>query len=155
MYSENQIKVEACPWMDKEADEVAPDGRVRMKGFSIIEPGARMFFKPYNIGSRGNRYRTLFSTEHCEVMRSGGGVVIEKWRFGKRMTLEDDRLPWPYLKDNYDKFRAEGRWLRGVFWFGFDVTHSWMMGTENMLIAMMEELGYDVRLVYEKRGGEL
>ena len=75
--------------MDKEADEVAPDGRVRMKGLSIIEPGARMFFKPYNIGSRGNRYRTLFSTEHCEVMRSGGGVVIEKWRFGKRMSLED------------------------------------------------------------------
>lgn len=89
VFSEKGIKVEACPWMDKEADEVVPDGRVRMKGFSIIEPGARMFFKPYNIGSRGNRYRTLFSTEHCEVMRSGGGVVIEKWRFGKRMTLED------------------------------------------------------------------
>ena len=57
----------------------------------------------------------------------------------KQMTLEDDRIPWQYLKDNYDKFRAEGRWLRGVFWFGFDVTHSWMMGTENLLMAMVEE----------------
>ena len=28
---------------------------------------------------------------------------------------------------------------RAVFWFGFDVTHSWMMGTENTLVAMMEE----------------
>lgn len=89
VYSDQGIKVEACPWMDSEADEVAPDGRVRMKGFTIIEPGARMFFKPYKIGSRGSRYRTLFSTEHCEVMRSGGGVVIEKWRFGKRMSMED------------------------------------------------------------------
>lgn len=57
----------------------------------------------------------------------------------KQMTLEDDRIPWEMLRLNYDKWRAEGRWIRAVFWFGFDVTHSWMMGTENTLIAMMEE----------------
>ncbi len=57
----------------------------------------------------------------------------------KRMTLSDDRIPWDMLKANYDKWRAEGRWIRGVFWFGFDVTHSWMMGTENVLVAMIEE----------------
>ena len=62
------------------------------------------------------------------------------WAHAKqRMTLEDDRIPWQMLRENYDKWRAEGRWIRGVFWFGFDVTHSWMMGTENMLIAMIEE----------------
>ena len=27
VYSENQIKVDACPWMKEKADEVAPDGR--------------------------------------------------------------------------------------------------------------------------------
>ena len=26
-----------------------------------------------------------------------------------------------------------------MFWFGFDVTHSWTVGTETMLIAMIEE----------------
>lgn len=57
----------------------------------------------------------------------------------KQMTLEDDRIPWEMLRQNYDKWRAEGRWIRAVFWFGFDVTHSWMMGTENMLVAMTEE----------------
>ena len=57
----------------------------------------------------------------------------------KQMTLEDDRIPWEMFRQNYDKWRAEGRWIRAVFWFGFDVTHSWMMGTENTLIAMMEE----------------
>lgn len=57
----------------------------------------------------------------------------------KQMTLKDDRIPWEMLRQNYDKWRAEGRWIRAVFWFGFDVTHSWMMGTENTLIAMMEE----------------
>lgn len=64
----------------------------------------------------------------------------EAWEEAKkRMTLSDDRIPWDYLKENYDKWRAEGRWIRGVFWFGFDVAHSWMMGTENMLVAMIEE----------------
>lgn len=57
----------------------------------------------------------------------------------KAMTLDDDRIPWEMLKNNYAKWKAEGRWLRGVFWFGFDVTHSWMMGTENALIALLEE----------------
>ncbi|MBR4888943.1 MAG: hypothetical protein IKU17_07350 [Clostridia bacterium] len=64
----------------------------------------------------------------------------ETWAAAKeQMTLEDDRIPWDELKANYAKWRAEGRWIRAVFWFGFDVTHSWMMGTENTLIAMMEE----------------
>ena len=64
----------------------------------------------------------------------------ESWANAKRqMTLEDDRIPWQMLKENYPQWRAEGRWIRGVFWFGFDVTHSWMMGTENMLIALLEE----------------
>ena len=64
----------------------------------------------------------------------------EAWEEAKkRMTLSDDRIPWDYLQENYDKWRAEGRWIRGVFWFGFDVTHSWMMGTENVLVAMIEE----------------
>jgi len=64
----------------------------------------------------------------------------DAWEAAKRrMTLEDDRIPWDYLKENFPKWRAEGRWIRAVFWFGFDVTHSWMMGTTNTLIAMAEE----------------
>ena len=67
-------------------------------------------------------------------------VDADSWAESKaRMTLDDDRIPWKMLKENFPKWRAEGRWIRAVFWFGFDVTHSWMMGTENLLIAMMEE----------------
>lgn len=67
-------------------------------------------------------------------------VDEEEWLKAKaRMTLDDDRIPWQLLKTDYPKWRAEGQWIRGVFWFSFDVTHSWMMGTENLLIAMMEE----------------
>ena len=31
----------------------------------------------------------------------------------KQMTLEDDRIPWEMLRQNYDKWRAEGRWISG------------------------------------------
>lgn len=64
----------------------------------------------------------------------------EAWETAKaNMTLSDDRVDWEFLKANYPRWRAEGSWIRAGFWFGFDVTHSWMMGTENTLIAMMEE----------------
>ena len=89
VYSENQIKVDACPWMADRADEVAPDGRVRMKGCTIIEPGAQMVFRPYNVGSLGSRYKQLFATEHCSVMQTQGGIVIEKWRFKPTMNAMD------------------------------------------------------------------
>lgn len=64
----------------------------------------------------------------------------ESWELAKqRMTLEDDRIPWARLQQNYDRWLAEGQWLRAEFWFGFDVTHSWMSGTETILVAMLEE----------------
>ena len=63
----------------------------------------------------------------------------EAWESAKRMmTLDEDRIPWDYLKKNYDRWRAEGHWISAGFWFGFDVAHSWMMGTETMLVAMLE-----------------
>ena len=64
----------------------------------------------------------------------------EAWADAKaRMTLEDDRIPWDALKKNYDRIRAEGQWIEAEFWFGFDVTHSWMAGTETALVAMVED----------------
>ena len=65
----------------------------------------------------------------------------EKWEEAKKamLTYHEDRIPWAYLKENYPKWKAEGRFLQLVVWFGFDVAHSRMTGTENMLIGMYEE----------------
>ena len=90
VYSENQIKVEACPWQGDKSIEVAPDGRLRMKGVTTIEPGAYMVFRPYNMGT-GSRYQILFKTEHCDVLQTQKGVVIEKWRFKATMNATDIR----------------------------------------------------------------
>lgn len=67
-------------------------------------------------------------------------VDEDSWAEAKaRMLTGDDRIPWALIKQNYEKWRAEGRWIYAHFWFGFDVTHSHMMGTENTLLAMMTE----------------
>ena len=64
----------------------------------------------------------------------------EAWEEARaRMTLDDDRIPWETLKKEYPRWVAEGQWIQASFWFGFDVTHSWMAGTETILVAMYED----------------
>lgn len=65
----------------------------------------------------------------------------EKWEEAKAamMQYHDDRIPWKYLAENYPKWQAEGRFKQLVVWFGFDVAHSHMIGTENVLIGMFDE----------------
>ena len=64
----------------------------------------------------------------------------DSWREAKaRMTPTPDRIPWDYLKAHYPTWRKEGAWIQGGFWFGFDITHSWTVGTERVLMAMVED----------------
>ncbi len=57
----------------------------------------------------------------------------------KRMGFDMSRFDAASLEKNYRQWREEGRWIRLQFWFGFDVAHSWMTGTETLLIALLEE----------------
>ena len=59
-----------------------------------------------------------------------------------RMTPTADRIPWDHLKANYRSWREHGAWINAGFWFGFDVTHSWAVGTERTLVAMVENPGW-------------
>ena len=64
----------------------------------------------------------------------------DEWRKIKdRITPTRDRIPWERLQKNYKQWREEGYWISGGLWFGFDITHSGMVGTENMLFAMKDE----------------
>ncbi len=62
------------------------------------------------------------------------------WQEAKaRMAPDPDRIPWEHLKNNYACWRNEGAWIQGHLWFGFDVTHSWTVGTERILMALIED----------------
>ena len=64
-----------------------------------------------------------------------------RWQEAKERMLKyaDDRIPWDYLKANYPKWKKEGRFIEITAWFGFDVTHSHMVGTEEVLVGMLDE----------------
>jgi uroporphyrinogen decarboxylase len=64
----------------------------------------------------------------------------DTWRQAKaRMTPTRDRVNWKHLEDHYPAWRRQGCWIQAGFWFGFDVTHSWTVGTERLLVAMIED----------------
>ena len=54
----------------------------------------------------------------------------------KRMKPDRDRINWDHLEKNFPRWRDEGHWIEAGFWFGFDVTHAWMVGTERVLVAL-------------------
>lgn len=59
------------------------------------------------------------------------------WKEAKeRMQPTRDRIDWKRLEQNYKRWRKEGYWIQAGFWFGFDVTHAWAVGTERVLMAM-------------------
>lgn len=63
----------------------------------------------------------------------------DSWRRAKeRIQPTRDRVRWDYLQAHYRTWREQGWWLQAGLWFGFDVTHSWVIGTERMLMAMVE-----------------
>lgn len=65
----------------------------------------------------------------------------EKWEEAKKamLTYQEDRIPWKLLERDYAKWKADGRFTQLIVWFGFDVAHSRLTGTENMLVSMYDE----------------
>jgi uroporphyrinogen decarboxylase len=62
------------------------------------------------------------------------------WAAAKaRMTPTHDRVNWQHLKENWSVWRGQNAWISGGFWFGFDVTHARVVGTEETLIMMATE----------------
>ncbi|NIA15569.1 MAG: hypothetical protein GWP08_16020 [Nitrospiraceae bacterium] len=62
------------------------------------------------------------------------------WEDAKaRMTPTRDRVDWDHLKKHYAGWRDRGDWVIAGLWFGFDVTHAWVVGTERLLMAMKTE----------------
>lgn len=64
----------------------------------------------------------------------------DDWAEAKaRMTPTRDRVDWDALDRRFADMRAKGSWIDATFWFGFDVTHSRVVGTERLLMAMVTD----------------
>jgi len=104
--------------------------------------------------------KTLEETPEYRISTTNWGVTLRNWthaastpefldftitdreswaRAKARMTPTRDRIDWEGLAKNYRTWRKEGRWISGCLWFGFDITHSWAVGTERVLMALVED----------------
>ncbi len=64
----------------------------------------------------------------------------DRWRAAKqRITPSRDRINWAMLQSQYKTWREKGYWIESGLWFGFDVTHSWIVGTERVLLALLQD----------------
>ena len=106
--------------------------------YKIIEETERYRIATTSWGKTEKQFKELDSTPETLGLYYD---CPERWEEAKAKMLayHDSRIPWSYLKENYPKWKAEGRFLQLVLWFGFDVTHSHMAGTENVLIGMYED----------------
>ncbi|NLG29172.1 MAG: hypothetical protein GX557_14775 [Chloroflexi bacterium] len=104
--------------------------------------------------------RTLSETDEYTVYTSNWGVTMrqwkhaastpeflnftvvypDSWRLAKaRIQPTRDRIDWKRLATQYKTWRTEGRWIEAGLTFGFDVTHAWMVGTERVLMALIDD----------------
>jgi len=104
--------------------------------------------------------RTLEETDEYRIYTSDWGVTMRGWKHAastpefldftivdrasweaakKRITASPDRIDWAHLAANYPIWQARGDWLQAALWFGFDVAHSWTLGTERVLMNLVED----------------
>ena len=104
---------------------------------SVIEETEDYIIKSNVWGSTFKNWKHRGSTPECLDYTV---TDASKWfEVKNRMAATPDRIPWDYLKTNYKKWREKGYWVRGRLFFGFDVAHSFAVGTERFLIALLEE----------------
>jgi uroporphyrinogen decarboxylase len=118
----------------------------------------------FGVGSDNSpryEHKVIEDTEDYVIFTSSWGVTQKSWkhkggtpefldftvtdreswqRAKERMTPSRDRINWNHLKSGYrDAREKQGAWIVGGLWFGFDITHSWFVGTERVLMALVED----------------
>jgi len=104
--------------------------------------------------------RTIEQTDEYKIHTNAWGVTMKDWRHAggtpqfldftivdrdswarakARMTPTRDRVDWDRLQEHYSSWRQKGYWIEANFWFGFDVTHAWAVGTERLLMALVDD----------------
>ena len=104
--------------------------------------------------------KTLEETDEYRIHTTSWGATLKNWKHAastpefldftivdreswekakRRMSPSKDRVNWTHLKANYSQWRNAGHWIQAGLWFGFDVTHSWIVGTERLLYAFVED----------------
>jgi len=124
---------------------------------------------PHVGGDTSPRYeaKTIEETDEYTVSTTSWGATMKTWKHAastpefldftikdpdswrkakERMTPTRDRVDWDHLRKHYPEWRKRDDWIVGGLWFGFDVTHSWTVGTERLLMAMVTDPDWCVEM---------
>ncbi len=80
------IQIHACPW-NEGFEPLTPGKEVSFRGRITVMEDGNTEVKRYRMGTNPPLYTKLFSTEHCDVLRSRGGCLQEVWKFDKKLTI--------------------------------------------------------------------
>jgi len=115
---------------------IIPDNSPRFKTL-ILEEAEEYRIMTSNWGRTTKEFKNKTSTPQFLDFKIKNPEI---WKEVKEKIMPDkDRIPWDVLNKNYKIWREKGYWLCLVLDFGFDMTHSKIVGTEDLLIAMMDE----------------
>ena len=82
------INVYVCPWSHSEEPMTEGAKRSYPARITVMETGD-IIVKAYRIGSQGPRYRKVFRTEHCEILKADNGHLIERWKFAPDLSIHE------------------------------------------------------------------
>ena len=85
-FANGDIKVYPCPWNENE-EPVTAEKKVSYRGRITVMEDGKTDVKRYKLGTNPPLYTRLYSTEHCDVLRSQGGLLMERWKFDRRLTI--------------------------------------------------------------------
>ena len=104
--------------------------------------------------------RIIEETADHKIYTSSYGVTMKQWKHAastpqfldftivdpqswkaakKRISPARERVDWKHLENNFKTWREKGYWVQAGLFFGFDATHSWVVGTERILLAVIED----------------
>lgn len=85
------INIYPCVWESYKAP-IMGEKRVTYKGRITVQDDGSTQVRAYRLGAKGPRYEEMFTTEHCRVLRTPGGKIIEKWSFRPSLTADEIRI---------------------------------------------------------------
>jgi len=154
----DRVPIVDIPWDDtieRWRREGMPAG-VGPEDFFGLDRVARIFVD----NSPRYEQRVIEETDEYKIFTNAWGATLKDWKHATstpefmdftitdrasweraktRMTPDRDRIDWAHLRNHYASWREKGCWIHGELWFGFDVAHSWAVGTERLLMAMMDD----------------
>ena len=82
------INIFPCGWENEQAPITVGGGKRSLRGRITVDEDGETHFVPYKENG-APRYEELYSTEHCRLLMTLGGSIIEKWDFNGRMSMQE------------------------------------------------------------------